>query len=304
MNLYTIKSLIKQRCFKKNLKKIKKLKNPKILIVWNRGLGDIPLGLYAIIKIIKQTNPTSQITFITRKNLKEGFDLLKEDIKVIIENNWKRHQKSNIKKALYNNNLSFSNFDIILRKPNPTYWSKWQLKKLTPKLYLPKNLENPIQLASTYTYIGVQPLVESQHSYWRDWPLQYWSRLFKKLEKYTNIKIILFGYNKNILFFNKNIIDLRGKTSLGSLFETIKKCKILILPDSGILSILYYITNPIPINVVSLWADSNQGILKQGVKSPNKLLNHFPIISKKTTDITDIKPEDILQKIDNLIKKK
>jgi len=61
MKLYTFKSFIKKIDFKKKLKKIKKLKNPKILIAWNRGLGDIPLGLYSIIKVIKQTNPSSQI---------------------------------------------------------------------------------------------------------------------------------------------------------------------------------------------------------------------------------------------------
>ncbi len=302
MKLYTFKSFIKKIDFKKKLKKIKKLKNPKILIAWNRGLGDIPLGLYSIIKVIKQTNPSSQITFVTRKNLKEGFDLLKEDIKVLIDNRWERHKEINIKNTLYHHNLKPSNFDIIFKKPNPTYWSAWQLKTLTPKLYLPKNIENTKHLKGNYIYIGVQPLVESQHSYWRDWPLQYWSKLFKKLEEYDNIKIVLLGYTKNILFFNKNIIDLRGQTSLTSLLAIIKKCKILVLPDSGILSILYYITNPIPINVISLWADPNQGILKQGVKSPNNLLNHFPIISKNVPNITEIKAEDVLNKIKPLLK--
>ncbi len=52
---------------------LKKQSGKKILIFWNRGLGDIALGLFAIVHRIREFIPDSQITFLTRPNLRDGF---------------------------------------------------------------------------------------------------------------------------------------------------------------------------------------------------------------------------------------
>src|SRR5205823_2630996 len=88
--------------------------------------------------------------------------------------------------------------------------------------------------------------------------------------------IILFGMNSIGDFANKDWIDLRGKTTLLEMLAIVKNyCKYLLVPDSGILSILYYLNDTFPINVISLWSDPHQGILKQNVPSPNSKLHHF-----------------------------
>ena len=65
------------------------------------------------------------------------------------------------------------------------------------------------------------------------------------------------------------------------------------MPDSGILSMVYYLDEAFPIKVISLWAESNHGILKQNVSSPNPRLVHTPIISKKR-DLQYVTEEEIL----------
>ena len=99
----------------------------KILLVWNRGLGDIALGIFAIIKRIKEFIHGASITIFTREDLKEGFCFLK-DIKIITTSEWKRGEDYLIPKTFKRE------FDLIIKKPDPTYWVKWQLGVVTPKL--------------------------------------------------------------------------------------------------------------------------------------------------------------------------
>ena len=61
----------------KLLKKAQRENQRKILITFDRGLGDIALGLYALVFRIRSFIPEAEITFLTRSDLKEGFSLLK-----------------------------------------------------------------------------------------------------------------------------------------------------------------------------------------------------------------------------------
>ena len=60
------------------LKKAKRKNLKNFLFAWNRGLGDIALGLYGLIHKTKKVIPDSKITFLIRENLKEGFQLLSD----------------------------------------------------------------------------------------------------------------------------------------------------------------------------------------------------------------------------------
>ena len=51
----------------------------------------------------------------------------------------------------------------------------------------------------------------------------------------------------------------------------------LIAPDSGVLTMTYYLDVQTPLDVISLWADPRQGVLKRDVASPNSLLRHRPL---------------------------
>lgn len=55
----------------------------KILLGWNRGLGDIALGLYAMVQRIREIVPNAEITFVVRENLRDGFSML-EGVKTIV----------------------------------------------------------------------------------------------------------------------------------------------------------------------------------------------------------------------------
>lgn len=269
------------------IKKAKKKNKKNFLFCWNRGLGDIPLGLYAICKKIKENIYDAKITFLIREDLKEGFLLFKE-ADFIIAKGWERGKRYKLKEKKLNG------FDEIIKYPDPNYWVKWQIGKLTPKLYWENDLDNLHKKFNLdeRDYIGVQVSSDTTHSPWRDWPRDKWELLFNELK---NKKILIFGKKIDKNFNLPNILDLRGKTSFLDVLSIIKnRCSQVILPDGGILSILYYLNVDFPIKVISLWCDV-QGVLKQNVSSPNKGLIHLPIYEK---NMHYIKVKRVLEKID------
>ena len=58
------------------LKRAQKNDQRRFLICWNRGLGDIPLGLYALVQRIRHFIPQASVTFVTRSDLGEAFKML------------------------------------------------------------------------------------------------------------------------------------------------------------------------------------------------------------------------------------
>lgn len=253
----------------------------KILLAWNRGLGDIPLGLYAIIQRIREFIPDAEITFLIRENLREGFSML-DGLSILVAPGWKRGEKISVQETLHQLKIDPKNFDCIIEKPSPTDWVSWQRGKVTPRLNWRgdhDSLWEKFHLPEGYTYIAVQVAAETNYGLWRNWPNSHWHDLFARLEVMQNIKVILFGFGSEPPFAYKNIIDLRGKTTLFELLSIVKhRCKAALLPDSGILSMIYYLDEQFPLKLLSFWADSNHGILKQAVASPNRLLSHHPLI--------------------------
>lgn len=286
--------------FDRLMKKSAKAGKKKILVPWNRGLGDIALGLYALVHRLKTFIPDAEITFITREELGEAFGLL-EGTDVIRVPWWQRGLPLDIEETLKRLNIKANDHDMIIEKINPTKWLSWQIGKLTPRLFWKieyDNLCNRFDLHGKI-HIGAHINTETQqfYGYKKDWSLDNWKALFEKISEKPDIKIILFGLNKTEPFKLPSIIDLRGETSLLEMLSIIKNCcNTLIAPDGGILSIVYYLDVFFPLNVISLWGDANQGIMKQAVSSPNKGLQHFPLIGNNK-DISTIKVEDVFGKI-------
>jgi len=253
------------------LRKAVKNGHQRILIPWNRGLGDIPLGLYAIVHQIRTFIPDAEITFLTRPDLEEGFKLLK-GVQVKVDPSWKRGTP-------YTLGSEHSHYDLILQNPNPSQWVAWQRGYLVPKLHWDSahdHLCERFQLPSHCIGAHVQCETSHLYRYTKDWPEECWKELFASLSD----SIILFGLKKTPTFDFPNVIVLRGEMSLHEMLSIIKnRCRLLIAPDSGILGMTYYLDTPFPLKLISLWADPNQGILKQNVPSPNPLLQHIPLIS-------------------------
>jgi UDP-N-acetylglucosamine/UDP-N-acetylgalactosamine diphosphorylase len=256
------------------LKRTARKGGKKILLGWNRGLGDIALGLYAMVQRIREIIPDAEITFVIRENLKDGFSML-EGVKTIIAPDWKRGTPARIDESLK------KGFDLVIEKPSPTDWVRWQRGKVVPRLKWNRehdDLHEKFHLDGMY--VGVQVSAETNYGLWRNWPLEKWQELFNRLEK-MGVKVLLFGFGNEPQFPNSNIVDLRGKTTLFELLSIIKKRVFaLVLPDSGVSSMTYYLDESFPIRLVTLWADPNHGILKQQVPSPNPQLVHCPLIGE------------------------
>ena len=265
----------------KQLEKARKRAAKRALITWNRGLGDIALGLYALVYQVRKYLPDCDITFITRTDLAPGFALL-PNVSVLDAKEWKRGVPFDLKQSLANFNLTPDQFDLVLENPDVTKWLKWQLGTLTPKLNWNSSwdpLWKKFTLKETERYACVHVQTETNYNYEKNWPESSWRELFDRLWKEEKIKVILFGFRASPAFEGEGIIDLRGKTSLLEMLSIIKeRCSFLIVPDSGVLSLTYFLAVTSPIKIISLWADPRQGVLKQNVASPNPNLLHLPLI--------------------------
>lgn len=266
-------------------------KAKRLLLIWNRGLGDIALGLYAIVRRIRDFLPDATITFLTRPNLAEGFSLL-SGVEVLIAPHLRRGEAISAHSLLKELGHSEDEFDLIIEKPDPTYWVRSQIGTITPLLVWPSEKEDlwkQYPLKEGKHYLGVHVHTETTYGN-RDWPETHWRELFERLN-IRGKEVLLFGFAKNPSFSLPNVIDLRGETTLFSLLSLIKhSCHTLIVPDSGISAMTYFLNEQFPLLFISLWGNSNMGILKQNVASPNLLLKHVPLIGAEQ-NISSISPE-------------
>jgi len=283
--------------------------NKKFLVVWNRGLGDIPLGLYAFVDRVRHI-PDASITFLTRSDLKDAFSLL-EGVDIVIVPWWQRRDGTPtipvIRDTLKTIGIVPTHYEVIMNSVDPAGELRDCWGTLIPRLkwrddfdslYKKFNLQH-----SKHRFVGVHLNTETQqfYGYRKDWPVENWKRLFESLSNKPDIRIILFGLNKKEPFNLPSVIDLRGETTLLEMLSIIKNCcNILIAPDGGVLSITYYLDVYFPITVISLWGDPNQGVLKQAVPSPNSGLKHIPIIGSNR-DITKIKVEEVMDILEGII---
>lgn len=287
--------------FDEQLKKAHQQQKRRFLIVWNRGLGDIALGLYAMVHRIKEWVPHAHIVFVTRNDLAQGFELL-EGVDVLVDEKWKRGEPIQLEKALAKHQLSLSMFDVVIEKADPTRWVKWQLGKLTPKLKWPAygdERSHTFGLEKGTKYIGVHVDSETKqfYGYNKNWEMSKWKSLFARIVEETEYKVILFGLKKNTTFFMDNIVDLRGDTDLIQALSVIKNyCTHLIVPDSGLLAMTYYLEVQEPLHLISLWSDPKQGVLKQKVASPNLQLMHTPLIGAKE-NINEVGVDEVFEAI-------
>ncbi len=263
------------------LKKAAKKGHKTILIPWNRGMGDIALGLYAIVHRIKTFIPDAKITFLTRTDLEEPFQLL-QGVDVIVDPSMKRGAPIS---------GSHDSYDLVIENADPSHWVAWQRGTLVPKMEWNRAWDD---LCSRFNLpegcIGAHVNCETNYYFERNWPAESWQELFSSLEA----PIILFGLKKEPIFKHPKIHDLRGETSPLEILSIIKnRCSHLIAPDSGVLGLTYFLNTPFPLKVVSLWADPNHGILKQNVPSPNPLLLHTPVISPDLKNAALITPEAV-----------
>ncbi len=281
------------------LKAAQKEGKKRILICWNRGMGDIALGLYGLNHQIRRFLPEAEITYITRSDLKEGLELL-DQLKVFVDPDWKRHSPFDLDHTLEKLELKRSDFDLILEKPDPTNWLIRQRGRLIPKLKWRLEwdaLSDRFPIDKDKHCVGVHLQTETFYSSFdRNWPLDYWKELFELVTGEKKGQVLLFGFSSNPPIKIPGVIDLRGKTRLYDVLSLIKNhCTHLVLPDSGPLAMSYYLDCAFPVRIVSLWADPRHGVLKQNVPSPNPNLTHIPLLSPKKRDLRALSVKHVFQ---------
>jgi hypothetical protein len=280
--------------------KLARIQNHKrVLICWNRGMGDIALGLYGLNYRIREFLPDAQITYLTRTDLKEGFELL-ENVKVFTDSGWRRHLSIDLDASLEKLGLNRSDFDLILEQPDPTNWLIRQRGTLIPRLKWNSQWDSLCEqfpVDRDRPCVGVHVQTETFYSSFdRNWPLDYWKELFELVTREKNGQVLLFGFSPIPPIEIPGVIDLRGKTSLYEMLSLIKnRCSYLVLPDSGPLAMSYYLDAAFPIRIVSIWADPRHGVLKQNVPSPNPHLIHIPLLSPQKRDLRALSVPHVFQ---------
>jgi len=265
------------------LAKASKRDTHRYLVYWNRGLGDIALGVYPLLARIREMAPDAEITVVTRHELAEAFQLLPVQ-RILVDDALVRGEPDGAMKAFARLGIRRKDFDVVLDRVNLTKWLAGQPRKVPPRLVWRPEFDalcgRFLELDQRKRYVGAHVNSETGrfYGYVKDWPADHWQALFAQIEARYPVELILFGHDPSRAFQARNIVDLRGKTSSLEMLSIIKNnCHVLIAPDSGVLTMAYYLDCRFPLTLISLWADPRQGILKKGTPSPNDALRHVPL---------------------------
>ena len=248
---------------------------------WNRGLGDVALGLVPLFARIRATDPRSRITVFTRADLAEPFALTDADA-VHVMPGLVRGPPLDLAAAARSMRVALPADAVLFADPDPTRWLDGRRHLHPPSLrWDPRwNALADELVAPGGVVIGAHVSSETAqyYGYVKDWPAAAWQSLFERFPASRGVRWVLFGNEATPAFAQDNVVDLRARTSFLALLAVIRnRCRILVAPDSGVLTAAYYLAEDFPLDVVSLWSDPRQGVLKQGCASPNPRLRHTPL---------------------------
>ncbi len=247
---------------------------------WNRGLGDIALGLVPLFDRIRARVPGARIVVFTRPDLEDAFRLTGIETIYSLPGLVRGAPIDAARMADFGGASSVANA-VVFPDPDPTRWLERRRQDHCPSLRWNAAWNSladrllPIQRGELL--IGAHVTSETAHhyDYVKDWPAASWQALFTRFAGVSNVRWVLFGNVAATAFASRNITDLRGRTSFLELLALIRtRCRILVAPDSGVLTAAYYLAQDFPLEIISLWSDPRQGILKQGCPSPNPRLRH------------------------------
>lgn len=271
--------------FEKALDRVRQCPSPRVLVFWNRGLGDIVLGLVPLFDALRAANPATRICVLTRKDLEAGFRLAGVD-RIYVSEKLVRGDSNGFSVARTAADAGFrEGFDVVLAAPDPTRWLAKRPSERAPRLVVPKEWDHLYKdipgVLPGRTLIAAHVSAETGqfYGYGKDWPPERWQGLFTRYRHREDIQWLLIGNAPQPEYSYPNVLDLRGKTDLPEIMSLIRHgLRGLIAVDSGILCLTWCLDASYDIDVVSLWADPRQGILKLGLPSPNPLLKHIPLV--------------------------
>lgn len=252
---------------------------------WNRGLGDIALGLVPLFSRIRKAAPGSRIEVFTRAELADAFALTDADAVHAVAG-LERGVPIDVAAEAARLGIAIPPSAIVFADPDPTRWLDGRRQEHPPVLHWPPRwnaqADALVQRFDGEIVIGAHVHSETAryYGYVKDWPADRWHSLFDRFPASRSVRWLVLGNAQGPAFAHPNVIDLRGRTSFPALLAAIRnRCRILVAPDSGILTAAYYLDGDFPLDVVSLWSDPRQGVLKQGCASPNPRLRHVPLLA-------------------------
>jgi len=265
---------------------------------WNRGLGDIALGLVPLFARIRARCTGSRIILVTRPDLADMAALAAVDDVVIVAGLLRDEPLDPLQAAL-TRGLSFRGEPVVFANADPTRWLDGQRTSFPPRLAFAPGFD---ALAARFHVPGEGRVIIAAHvnsetaqyyGYVKDWPAASWRELIAQFPAGRGVHWVLFGNAPAPAFDFANVTDLRGQTTLLELLALIRaRCHVLIAPDSGILTAVYYLDGNAPLEVISLWSDPRQGILKQGCASPNPALHHHALVGADD-DVRKLRVADV-----------
>lgn len=264
---------------------------------WNRGLGDIALGLVPLFMRIRAAMADARIDVFTRDDLAQGFALAGCDAVHVIPG-LARGGPVDVAGAAAALGVRLPPDAVTFADPDPTRWLDGRREAYPPVLrWQPRDdalADAVVPPAPDRITIGAHVNSETarHYGYVKDWPGEHWRALFARFA-HRDLRWLLLGHARDETFAQDNVIDLRGRTDLLTLLAVLRtRCRILVAPDSGILTLAYYLEGDRPLDVISLWSDPRQGVLKQRCPSPNPRLVHTPLRGKEE-DVRNITVDDV-----------
>ena len=268
------------------------------LFFWNRGMGDIPLGLVPLFMRIRRELPAARIEVITRRELEAPFTLTGIDAVHVLPD-LERESRVDLAAACTALGLDLTRFDATFDYPDPNRWLEGRRQAHAPRLSWNEAWDAKagtlVPACDDRILIGAHVHSETAryYGYRKDWPAERWQELIARFPDREGVHWLLLGYEAQSDLSGDNVTDLRGRTDFPTLMSVVRnRCRVLVAPDSGILTMAYYLDAPFALDVVSLWSDPRQGVLRQGCPSPNPRLRHEAIVSPEE-DIAQLPLETV-----------
>lgn len=270
--------------FERALKRVARLPAPRVLFYWNRGLGDIAMGLVPLFERLRAAQPRVRIEVLTRAELADGFALACVDA-IQVAPGLTRGERDGFARHRAASAESGSGFDVVFAAPDPTRWLARRPPTTTPKLAFPPAWDDlhtgiPGILPDRKLILAHASAETGQfYGYVKDWPAAHWHELFARHRNRADIQWLLIGHAPTPEYAYPNVLDLRGRTTLPQVLSLLRhRARALVAIDSGILCLAWCLAADFELDIVSLWADPRQGILKLSLPAPNARLVHTPLL--------------------------
>lgn len=275
----------------------------RVAFGWNRGLGDIALGLVPLFAQVRAALPGARIEVYTREDLAQGMGLADCDAIHVVPG-LARGPAVDVDAAARAAGTPLDAGTLVFADPDPTRWLDGRRERYPPVLRWDpaRDREADALVPTAPQAVTIGAHVDSEtaryYGYVKDWPAAAWRALFARYPAASGVRWLLFGQGAQDRFAQDNVVDLRGRTDLVTLLAVLRtRCRILVAPDSGVLTLAYYLEGDRDLDLVSLWSDPRQGIRKQGCAAPNRALVHT-VLTGRDEDVRNIAVDDVARALD------